>query len=94
MPKMQAHRRQCRGHQKAHFTMPGRAIRHAVGPNGYRVAQIQDASGEVIAFGLYGPDGALVSQYPDLDAAMTALDAADPPVAMPDEGSPEDDAPR
>jgi hypothetical protein len=74
--------------------MPSRAIRHAVGPHGYRVAQIQDANGEVIAFGLYGPDGTVVSQYPDLDAAMAALDAADPPVEMPDEGAPEDDAPR
>ncbi len=70
--------------------MPSRAIRHAVGPHGYRVAQIQDANGAVAAFGLYGPDGALVSQYPDLDAAMDALDAADPPVVLPDEGSPED----
>jgi len=74
--------------------MPSRAIRHAVGPHGYRVAQIQDGSGEVVAFGLYGPDGALDSQYPDLDAAMAALDTADPPVDMPDEGSPEDWASR
>ena len=70
--------------------MPSRALRHAFGPHGYRVAQIQDTGNEVIAFGLYGPDGSLVSQYPDLDAAMDALDAADPPVELPDEGSPED----
>lgn len=66
--------------------MPSRAIRHAVGPNGFRVAQIQDAGGAIVAYGLYGPDGALVSQLPDLDAAMDALDAADPPVVLPDEG--------
>ncbi|HEY2254590.1 MAG TPA: hypothetical protein VGI11_03045 [Variovorax sp.] len=74
--------------------MPSRALRHATGPNGYRVAQIQDANGEAVAFGLYGPDGSLVSQYPDLDAAMDALDAADPPVLLPDGDPPADGADR
>jgi hypothetical protein len=73
--------------------MPSGAIRHATGPNGLRVARIQDPGDEEAAsppFGLFAPDGSLLSRYPDEDSAMAALDAADPPVVMPDEGSPED----
>lgn len=55
-------------------------IPHAVDPRGYCVGEAQGEEGES-AFGVYGHDGRLVSEFADLDSARSVLDVVDPPSA-------------